>query len=148
MSNKTIVGSDTDFRDAFLEGAARAFFVMAYADFVENDENESSELDVPGPGGDWMNCAPTNPPAAYALAGQLWTDIEHASKCSMYVLRERALEAEGVTDIDANDFGHYMAMQYMGHGVSWFDSHEKFEIKIPHGEVSSFSFDEACYRAQ
>lgn len=35
--------------------------------------------------------------------------------------------------------------QAMGHGVSWFDDHKHFEIKIPHMEVSSFSFAPSAY---
>lgn len=28
-------------------------------------------------------------------------------------------------------FGHYVAMQSIGHGVSWFDEHAEFDLKLP-----------------
>jgi hypothetical protein len=33
-----------------------------------------------------------------------------------------------------------MAMQGMGHGVSWFDDHARFEIKIPYAGASYEDF--------
>jgi hypothetical protein len=39
-----------------------------------------------------------------------------------------------VTELEpkyVSDFGHYLAMQSLGHGVGWFDDHEHFELKLP-----------------
>lgn len=157
------IGSDSTFRDAFLLGAAKAFFVTAYADFVEEGHSTDNELTDderkarlalprPGAGQDWMSYAPELPPNAYALAGELWAALEAANKESVYVLAAHAAKADAggndmasVNDIDAEDFGHYLAMQAMGHGVSWFDDHEEFEIEIPHIECSQCSFDDKAY---
>lgn len=34
----------------------------------------------------------------------------------------------------ANLFGHYLAMEAMGHGVSWADDHEPHGLRVPHME--------------
>lgn len=65
----------------------------------------------------------------------------------MYALAERAEQADGVAP-DPEHFGRDLAMQAMGHGVSWFDDHKKFPIKIPHIECSMCSFDDAAYQAE
>jgi len=144
MSNKLY--TDSNFKDEFIQGAARAFFVMAYADYCE-ENSESDILTHAGPGGDWMDCAPDTPIAAYVFAGEMWSDLAHANKvpCGVIGLANLAKEADGVDDIDVNDFGHRLAMQYMGTGVSWFDDHEKFELEVPYSEISQFSFDSDSY---
>jgi hypothetical protein len=145
------IGSDSTFRDSFLEGAARAFFVTAYADHVENcdDFDDDHDYAKPGPGGDWCDSAPEAPPNAYALAGELWAKLAAANPdgAGVYTLADLAAEADGKA-IDAESFGHYLAMQAMGHGVSWFDDHKRFPMVIPHMECSMCSFDTAAYRGQ
>jgi hypothetical protein len=151
------IGSDSSFRDEWLEGAARAFFVTAYADFVEeghstdndlSDDEREMRLSLPRPGAgeDWMDYAPPTPPNAYALAGELWNALHAANgEAGVYSLSLRAEHADGEAP-DAEKFGHYLAMQAMGHGVSWFDDHEEFPIEIPHIECSQCSFDDAAYQ--
>lgn len=138
-----MVGSDSDFRDAFLEAAARAFFTCAYADYCE--EHTDEDLPKPGPGGDWMDFAPEPPPNAFAIAGEMWARIEEANKANMYMIADVAQAADG-KPVDPAKFGHALAMQYMGTGVSWFDDHKEFPLKVPYAEVSWFNFSEECYR--
>jgi len=152
MSNT--VHSDSDFRDAFIEGAARAFFVSAYADFCENQASKGDDADdatyyiSAGPGEDWADVAPANtPPNAYALAGELWAGLYHLNGAAgPYTLVNNAQAADGA-EPDAEEFGHYLAMEAMGHGVSWFDDHARFDLKVPHMECSAYTFDEEAYRA-
>jgi hypothetical protein len=134
----TNIGSDSEFRDGFLRGAARAFFVCAYAEYCE--ENEDLDLPRPGPGGDWYDSAPDAPPNAYALAGELWSGLEHANPgaCGVYTLRELAEKADGETP-DPEEFGGDLAMQAMGHGISWFDDHKAFPIQIPRMDSCGFA---------
>ena len=143
------VHSNSEFRDAFIQGAARAFFVSAYADFVEDPERVQDGYDYlsAGPGGDWTDTAPeTTPPNAYALAGQLWAGLYHLNgKAGPYTLVNNAQAADGV-EPDADEFGHYLAMEAMGHGVSWFDDHAQFDMKVPSIECSAYTFDAAAYR--
>jgi hypothetical protein len=157
MSDK--IGSDSTFRDSWLDGAARAFFVTAYADYCDEghstdnelaDEEREARLALPRAtsGADWYDYAPEPPPNAYALAGELWALLERDNKASVYMLAERAKAADGLTDneeIDAEEFGRDLAMQAMGHGVSWFDDHKKFPLKIPHVDCSMCSFSDDAY---
>jgi hypothetical protein len=148
MSNA--VHSDSDFRDQFLYGAARAFFMCALADFVEDPEREDDGHDYPHPGcgGDWMDVCPELPPNAYALAGELWAGLYALNgKAGPYTLANNAEAADGAP-VDAEDFGHYLAMEAMGHGVSWFDDHAKFDLKVPDIECSMYTFDPEAYRAE
>lgn len=160
------IGSDSEFRDSWLEGAARAFFVTAYADYCDEghsedndltDEEREERLALPRAtmGADWYDYAPATPPAAYALAGELWGKLETVNHASVYMLAERAKQADcdagKMTDneeIDPEDFGRDLAMQAMGHGVSWFDDHANFEIKIPHVECSMCSFSDDAYKGE
>ena len=149
-----MIGSDNSFRDRFLEGAARALFVSAYADFV--DELRRAEWPMqtaelrrryphPHNGNErWDDYAPPTPPNAYALAGELWEALEHTNKASVYVLAERAEKADGKL-VDGNDFGAALAMQWTGNGVSWFDNHARFDLVVPYQEVTLFSFAEEVY---
>ena len=148
----TDVHSQSTFRDSFLLGAAKAFFVTAYADYVEEPEAEDdrSHLARASGGEDWMDCAPALPPNAFALAGELWANLEDSNPhvgCGVYSLADLARQADH-DGIDPEEFGHYLAMQAMGHGVSWFDDHETFNIVIPPMEVSSHSFDSAAYEEE
>lgn len=142
------VYSDNDFRDGFLHGAAKAFFAMAYADFVEDEEREDDGYKYPRPraGQDWMDFLPEIPPNAYALAGELWAGLyQKNGAAGPYTLAETAATLDG-DPVDAEDFGHCLAMQAMGTGVSWFDDHRSFRMSVPSMEVSFFSFDFAAYR--
>jgi hypothetical protein len=52
-----------------------------------------------------------------------------------------ALEADNrsldnLDEGDAKDFGHCLAMESIGHGVSWFDNHAKFPLHLPYFEFS------------
>lgn len=155
MSSQPI-GSDSDFRDAFLEGAARAMFVMAYANYVEEADSTDNDLDDaerelrqdlprPGAGEDWYDYTPATPPNAYALAGELWSELSRLNgEAGVYTLAERAEKADG-KPVDAEEFGRCLAMQYMGTGVSWFDDHAKFKIKVPYTEISEFTFSADAY---
>lgn len=145
LTQHYFIGSDSTFRDGFLEGAARAFFVMAYSEFAE--EHNDLDLSRPGPGQDWYDFTPEEtPPNAYALAGQMWEALEWANKCSLYQLAAMAETADG-QPVDPEEFGRCLAMQYMGTGVSWFDDHKSFTIEVPYAEVTAFTFDESTYHS-
>ena len=155
MSNQP-VGSDSTFRDSFLEGAARAIFVMAYASYIEEADSTDNDLDevernkranLPRPGAreDWYDYTPPTPPNAYALAGELWASLYHLNgEAGPYSLALHAEAADG-KPVDPEEFGRDLAMQWMGTGVSWFDDHAKFPIKIGYTEVSGFTFSDDAY---
>jgi len=139
-----VVGSDSILRNDFLYGAARAFFASAWGDW------EGEEGRFHG-GKDLCEIAPEAPPLAYALAGELWAKLEELNRktapCGVYSLAEQAEVADDTKcEIDGEEFGHYLAMQAMGHGVSWFDDHVEFPLEIPRIECSCMTFDEATYK--
>lgn len=131
------IDTDNSLKSAFLEGAAKAFFATAFADLCEDWQNYTDNEDEwpevvrnhrAGPGEDWMDTIPEVPVACYAEAGMLWAEIESDNKCDMYNIVRRAATADGVDEIDVENFGHYMAMEAMGHGVSWWDDHATFKV--------------------
>ena len=157
MSNS--VHSPMNIMDEFIEGAARCFFVCAYADFVEEPERDPESDDhvlnyaypTPGCGGDWYDVAPERtPPAAYAFAGMLWARLEAMNKatapCGVISLVEQAATADGVHTMDVEHFGRDCAMMALGTGVSWFDDSEEFPLEVPYMDCGSVDFDPAAYR--
>jgi hypothetical protein len=142
------------------ESIARTLFVCAYADAVENGELDAPGASM---GEDWMNIAPETPPEFLHEAFRLIGRIEQLNRMSLVCLLAQAAKADGVVycedlpdgsrrglveypdipDIPdtareqytyVSQFGHCLAMQSLGHGVSWFDDHAKFELKTPHIE--------------
>jgi hypothetical protein len=114
------------FQEQFADGAARAAYVVAWANIQE-------EKGKTYPGQDLMNVAPSTPLSAYVWAGELIGLLEAANKASLCTLGARAAKSVGVhwTSFDGENFGHYIAMQAMGTGVSWFDDHPRFKITVP-----------------
>lgn len=140
------------------ESIARTLFVTTYADAVENGELKGH----PGAsmGADWMDVAPETPAEFLHEAYRLIGRIEQINRMSLACLLAQAAKSDGVIyceDLpdgsrrglveDANiadtarpqytyveQFGHYLAMQSLGHGVSWFDDHNEFELKLPYFE--------------
>jgi hypothetical protein len=133
--------SASELESDITEGMARALWVTAYADFVENlDAGERRELDVSraGPGEDWADVAPETPRTAYDAAAQLEDLFYRQNARTMGGLLELAMAADGKAKASsryAELFGHYMAMEALGHGVSWFDDHKRFVVKFPHFEA-------------
>jgi hypothetical protein len=111
------------------QGIARAFFISAYAEAWEEapDSSENKRQLGSVAGVDWAVFAPKkNDPAAEraaeALAVMLQKDNGAADLADLY---HKAWKAKGEAkelcrgdkDMTAHNFGHYLAMQSMGHGV-------------------------------
>jgi len=123
-----------------VEAMARALFVSAYADHCDED---GSDPDLPraGPGEDWMDVAPPTPQYVVDAANQLLGRYEEANKTNMWALLHRAAvkdkampEGGALANLPpeyVSDFGHYLAMMALGHGVSWFDDHAAFPLVVP-----------------
>lgn len=124
-----------------LDASARAAFVTEWA----NAEDEAGRHHG---GEELMDIAPATSTAADAWAKKLWEGILQANpelaamrSASVSVVIERLWEhtakvagLEG-TQEEAREFGHYVAMQAMGHGVSWGDDHPPLDFKVPHKEA-------------
>ena len=125
----------------FMLHASRAFFASAWADMAE----EENAIPWP-PGAEIMAYMPdeTDPAAAHA-AETLMFDIERENGKTIGELMgliER--DGDGDRPNTVEMFGHYAAMQAMGHGVGIadaFGSDMRHKIKIPYVEFSQCSLE-------
>lgn len=123
------------------KGMAQAFWMSAWADWQESGECPA-EFKVSLSGAKIEEvCGEPNAPQSDIieekvdqLVGQLMA-LNGADVSELFQAACAADKLEG-TDEEAEEFGHYLAMQTMEHGVSWFDRHEKFEITVPSQEWS------------
>lgn len=125
----------------FEKHAARAFFASAWADAA--DESENSPI---GPGTEIMDVMPSEvDPAAIHAARTLRMDIERINGASVdTILGAIQCIADGDRPATMEFFGHYAAMQAMGHGVGLHDAfgQEVYEtIKVPYCEFGSHSLE-------
>lgn len=85
--------------------------------------------------GDVMEQMPAVPPAAYAAAYRLADQIESLNGAPLQDLLKMAAQADGYEAAPDQHycelFGHYLAMEAMGDGVSWFDDHADFPLALP-----------------
>jgi len=125
----------------FEKYAAWAFFASAWADAA--DESENSPI---GPGTEIMDVMPDEiDPAAIHAAHTLRMDIEcvNAASIDHLMLRIKKI-ANGDRPATMEYFGHYAAMQAMGHGVGLHDAfgREVYEtVKVPDVEFGSHSLE-------
>ena len=125
----------------FEQHAARAFFASAWADAA--DESENSPI---GPGTEIMDVAPKEiDPAAIHAARTLRMDVERVNGKTIGDLMG-VIERDGDGDRPntVEHFGHYCAMQAMGHGVGLVDAfgsavHDA--IRVPYVEFGQHSLD-------
>lgn len=125
--------------DEFLHHAALAFFASAWADMA--DECGASPWP---PGGEIMAYMPeTIDPAATHAAKTLQFDIERVNgKTIEELMRIVETDGDGDRPNTAEFFGHYCAMQAMGHGVGLsddFGSDVDEKIKVPYVEFGAHS---------
>lgn len=118
--------------------AARAFFASAWADAC--DETGPGI----GSGVEIMEAMPdTIDPAAINAARTLRMDIERINGASVARLMRRIEKiADGDRPATMESFGHYAAMQAMGHGVGLYDafgSEVYASVKVPYCEFGSHS---------
>ena len=147
-------------RAQIMDAIARNLFVQAYADFLEReaegDETTEDLTDLPRPGcgEDWDDFAPETSEAARGMARTAAASIERLNGCDLAVLFVRATEAceahPGVCKSRTHTtegFGSYLGMMVTGTGVSWFDDHAMFPLKVPDVEFHIFSRDELTAEA-
>lgn len=122
--------------EEILEGMAEAFWGSAWADAM--DEHGEGV----GMGAQVMDVMPEVPEATKAFARESASKLCAANGVkTLGELLVRAAKADGCEDPGENynrfgtyarSFGSDMAMQMMGHGVSWADDHEDFECEVPY----------------
>lgn len=134
-----------------LDGMARAIWVDVWA--TEYEEMSAARRKSHGypasmSGRDYDDYAPETPAWAYEAAEKLCEQFEVENNVdNMLEIIKRAEDAErtrsrsaghtsaiGFIPFDGGDenlLGHYLAMESMGHGVSWFDDHARFPLEFP-----------------
>ena len=141
--------------EKILKGMARALWVTSYADWAES-QGRKKRVRMPRVGGDWDAVAGRTPSTANEAAQDLYVLFERENDKPMYALFEDAIHADtrraeesvpssrhrGPIVISPEEFGHYLAMQALGHGVSWFDDHAEFDLEFPSFEAFSTDGDE------
>jgi hypothetical protein len=86
-----------------------------------------------------MAIAPPTPQAAIDFATKFYKDIEQQN--GLY-LADYVPPGED-EDFDRTEFGHYLAMEGMGHGVGWSDDHEDHGLQMTQyaGEETDLAYD-------
>lgn len=139
--------------DVVLKSMARTLFVCAWADRMEELKRTKGWS-----GKDLMDLAPKTPRRALLTAAWLIGKIETANGYDISALLAKAWKADHdrweeraqqhpepkrtenpftddgwLNDVHYQDsFGHYLVMGSLGHGVSWFDDHAKFPLRLPY----------------
>jgi hypothetical protein len=127
-----------------IDAMARTLWVTHWGDEHERKCEEDSEHELPwGGGDDLMDVAPETPWQAYVDAGRLVGMVEARNRLQIDAAWASALKRDGVnweeldeaaTRKSKEDFGHYLTMEALGHGVSWMDDHEEHGLEVPHFE--------------
>ena len=144
IKTESIVTESEDTPLGILEGMASALWASSWADHAEEHGCTSMS------GQRIEDIMPPIPEEAYVLAKKCADSIEAANGKSLAELFDDAVKADEADGLDSSgadeSFGSDLAMQWMGHGVSWFDDHAEFPIKIPHGEAYELQMlaDETC----
>lgn len=124
-------------KSEIIEAAARAVYVQAWASYMEESGGHIEH------GIDLMDQAPRTPTAAKKWARELIKTMEkfNGKKIErMYVAAAKMpLEHSWEKAATPEDFGHYTAMESLGHGVSWDDSHPFHGFHIPLSEFDCSS---------
>lgn len=136
--------SDSGLDVEIMEGMSKALWATAWADHVEEHGCESLS------GVELTEVMPIVPDAADRMAVDLSTQFSKLNGrkglSELYKEAMKADEAEGRKQGSPEEFGSDLAMQAMGHGVSWFDDHAEFPIKFP--SIDNFDLrikaDEDC----
>lgn len=113
-------------REEILESIARTLFVCAMADAIENPESELyGSPQGASHGQDWFDTVTDETPASADVAAEKivadfetvngWT-VETAAIAWLALAKPYAVRTH-----NADSFGHYLAMEYLGHGVGLWD---------------------------
>ena len=133
-------------QNEIVRSIARTLLVTTYAQLC--DESEDPKLMRAGPGEDWMEVAPETTREAEDFAWRLCGKFEQANGMNIYCLAAKAWYADypdsGDQRVKGYDdkFGHYITMMALGEGVSWFDDHVEFDLKVPSIDCT---FDDAGF---
>lgn len=130
----------------FILHASRAFFASAWADAAADANSEAAS------GVEIMNAMPDDiDPSAVHAAETLLMDLERKNGKDLDTLMgmiER--DGDGDRPNTVEMFGHYCAMQAMGHGVGLYDAFGQdmhAAIQVPYVEFGSHSLERDYFPA-
>jgi len=125
--------------EEIIDGMARCLFVNAWADYAEeNLDANFSQMEL-------MDVAPETPPESFEKAKQLYNKIEDMNNVDLSDFVPPGIDPD--EGFDKENFGHYLCMEALGHGVSWKDDHEDHGLELPHTEAyADMDFGEATLR--
>lgn len=131
---KQAVIKNVNILDRIIDAIARCFFCDAWASAME-EAGRSSEMSQR----EILDIAPETNEEAYNVAVGLVRDIEAVNGITFtaWVEMVRALPRDKYSDRDINQddiFGHYLAMESLGHGVTLSEHLEKVKLKIPYSD--------------
>lgn len=127
------------------QAMAKAFFASAWADMQEEkDADDPTAVNLSGK--EIMDVMPDDiDPAALHAARTLVMDMESKNGRPINVLFAQAVVLhDGDREPSAEMFGHYCAMQAMGHGVGLrdaFGTEVRESITVPYVEFGSHSLE-------
>jgi len=108
-----------------IKAMARAMFVSAW---VNHEEEHGLTLEA---GVDIMDLVPCTPESAVCAAYRLVGKIEQKNGACFMCLFEKTCGDLEHTDKLYRDFGHYVAMEALGHGVSFADDYTDLAFDLP-----------------
>lgn len=132
------------------QAMAKALFASAYAEAYDEARQEGIDPGFSPSGCDWMDLVPSDmDQGAIRSALRLEHDLLCSNGCyidTLYEWVERLLEEYdgGDRELSEDMLGHYLAMQWMGHGVGLedaFGSAVHDTINVPYGDFSSCDLD-------
>lgn len=115
-------------RHEIAEPMARALWVCAYADAIEEHEIEGP---APGAQQDWYDYAPPTPPEALAKAREILEQIKDPASIAQQWMQD--------TGLDLDRFGHCLGLQVLGHGVGLGDDYPT-AVKQPKVDLPCIEF--------
>ncbi len=132
-----------EMRTEIIDSAARAFFVQAWASWC--DEHPKAQPRAGG-GQDWMEHSPPTPPFARKLGVSLIDAIERKNGSDIETIYKRvaAMPGKHYREPTPDQFGHYLAMEVLGHGVGWSDDHPDHGLKLPRAECYVCDNEGSC----
>lgn len=120
---------------AMEDAIARALFVDAWASRQEQLAEEGKKHVSLG-GKELMDIAPKTNAEAKRAAQQLVGRIEQLNGWGLAAIFNQAVK-QGGSD-DPKKFGHYLAMESLGHGVAWTDDEPEFGLPDVLGKLKPF----------
>jgi hypothetical protein len=125
LSRNSSTSDDDWANEVILSGFVLGFWLQGWADAMD-------EAGLSLPHRIDEDSAPEPPEELNDFAMKFGLDLSEVNGNKM--LWEMAQDSD-VSEDELEDFGYYIAMESLGHGVSWADSHDDHDLKVPSTEV-------------